>query len=247
MASSNIESTLAALPRDTLLRMAEAGNTAVECMAALHRRKSNLVLNAIEGHGEFFEWKHYPPCDASDCQTHAQYYFHAHPAEDRDDPDYGHFHTFMRAQGMPPGMSPAPLHGDRANVGQSAGACHLIAISMSRTGFPERLFTTNRWVTDETWYRAADVIVALDRFALASWRPSRPLNQWLTAMIVLFRPQIEQLLMARDRVVEVWQKMHLDQNALEDRRLDIPSSLDISIQAQIEALDNVLEDHAIAS
>jgi hypothetical protein len=241
MASGSIESILSALPHEDLLRMAEAGNTAVECMSALHRRRSNLVLVAIEGHGDFVEWNHYPPFDAIDSRSHAQYYFHAHPAEDRDDPDYGHFHTFIRAQGMPPRIVASAVGGEPARGAESGGACHLIAISMSRAGFPERLFTTNRWVTDEIWYRAADAIAALDRFVITSQLPSRQLNQWLTAMIVLFRPQIEQLLITRDRVIEEWQNEHPDQNALEDRRLEITSSTDISIQDQIEALDRALD------
>ncbi|MEX1060886.1 MAG: hypothetical protein WED13_07675 [Methyloceanibacter sp.] len=210
-------------------------------MAALHRNGSNLVSEVLRGHGEFTEWEHYPSGDVNDCQSHAQYYFHAHPPEDREDPDYGHFHTFLRSSGMPLGISPAPVPDYVAPAGDSDHVCHLIAISMNRNGLPERLFTTNRWVTGDTWYKAADVIAMLDRFAIKTWSPSRPLNQWLTAMLVLFRPQIEQLLIARDRVIDVWQMMHPDQNVFEDRRLEITSTLDVSLQAQLEVLDQILD------
>ncbi|MEE8172364.1 MAG: hypothetical protein V3T62_05480, partial [Alphaproteobacteria bacterium] len=37
---------------------------------------------------------------------------------------------------------------------------HIIGISMDAKGMPIRLFTTNRWVTGEAWYKARDVSVA---------------------------------------------------------------------------------------
>lgn len=244
MTRDHTRSLLATLPRERLLRMAEAGNMTVECMSALHRNGSNLVLEVIKGQGEFTEWQHYPLDDVNDSESHAQYYFHAHPPDDRVDPDYGHFHTFMRRQGMPSGISPAPVPDFKASSVEHDHVCHLIGISMSRTGLPERLFTTNRWVTDETWYRAADVIAMLDRFAIKTWSSSRLLNQWLTAMFVLYRPQIEQSLIARDRVIEVWQSMHPDQNVFEDRRLEVTSKVDICLQTQLEVLDQLLDDQA---
>ena len=31
---------------------------------------------------------------------------------------------------------------------------HVVAISMDKKGYASKMFTTNRWVTDETWYDA---------------------------------------------------------------------------------------------
>jgi hypothetical protein len=61
----------------------------------------------------------------------------------------------------------------------------------------------------------------LDRFAIDLDHPSPRLNRWLTAMFTLFRPQIEALLIERDRVVAQWWARHPDGDVLEDRRLDI--------------------------
>src|SRR5262249_19971966 len=69
----------------------------------------------------------------------------------------------------------------------------------------------------------------------------RPLNDWLTAMVVLFRPQIEELLIERDRVVLQWQAEHADTDVFEDRRLEIVSSIRISLHNQIEWLDRQLD------
>jgi hypothetical protein len=228
------------LSRAVLLRMADAGVRVVDCIHDLHASGSNVVIEALRG-GDFTEWEHYPPNDVHDPHSHAQYYFHAHPPEDRDASDYGHFHTFMRPKGMPAGIRPARSKSLVRPTGDNDAVSHLIAISMTPAGMPERLFTTNRWVTGETWYAAGDVIAMLDGFAVNLEEPSPLLNQWLTAMLVLFRPQLEALLVERDRVVEQWQTQHPASDVFEDRRLEITSSVEISLYEHIEWLDHQLE------
>ncbi len=229
------------LSQATLLRMADAGAKVVDCIRDLHANESNLVIEALRGSGDFTEWEHYPPNDVCDSKSHAQYYFHAHPPDDREVPDFGHFHTFLRPKGMPLGIRPAAMEDFVSPAGENDALSHLIAISMTPTGMPERLFTTNRWVTGETWYKADDAIVMLDRFTIELDRPSPLLNQWLTAMLVLFRPQIENLLIERDRAVERWHVHHPDGDVFEDRRLEVTSSIDISLHEHIEWLDGQLE------
>ena len=81
--------------------MANAGVRVVACVGDLHARGSNLVIEVLRGSGDFAQWEHYPPDDVRDPKSHAQYYFHAHPPDERDDPDYGHFHLFVGPQGVP--------------------------------------------------------------------------------------------------------------------------------------------------
>jgi hypothetical protein len=69
--------------------------------------------------------------------------------------------------------------------------------------------------------------------ALALAHPSRLLNRWLAAMFVLFRPQIEDLLVERDRVVARWSAQHLNCDVFEDRSLDKTSLLDISLENRL--------------
>jgi hypothetical protein len=237
----SMDTPICSLSRAALLRMADAGVKVVDCIRDLHASRSNLVIEALRGSGDFAEWEHYPPDDVRDPASHAQYYFHAHSPDDRDAPDYGHFHTFMRLDGMPAGIRPAKAKDVVLPAGTNDALSHLIAISMMPTGMPDRLFTTNRWVTGETWHTAGDVIAMLDRFAIDIDHPSPLLNQWLTAMFVLFRPQIESLLIERDRVVEQWRVRHLDVDVFEDRGLEITSSIEISLFEQIEWLDRQLE------
>jgi hypothetical protein len=116
-----------------------------------------------------------------------------------------------------------------------------IAISMDRAGWPIGLFTTNRWVTGETWYPAHGVSAMLGGFDLKMNKPCWPVNRWLTDMLVLFRPQIETLLQQRDERIRAWQREHPEvENVYEDRRLEVTSQMPISVEAQVDALEEAL-------
>jgi hypothetical protein len=117
---------------------------------------------------------------------------------------------------------------------------HLIAIAMTPAGFPFRLFTTNRWVTGESWYRAEDVIALLACFNIDHARPSWPANRWITAMLALFKPQIVELVRARDRAVAAWAELHRERDVYEDRELEIASYMEIDVEAQIRAVSQAL-------
>src|SRR5215471_4736104 len=133
------------LSREALLRMANAGVKAVGSIADLHARGSNLVIEVLRGSGDFIQWEHYPPDDVRDPQSHAQYYFHAHPPDERDEPDYGHFHLFVGPQGVPASSRHAKVRNLAASASDKDALSHLIAISMTPAGMPERLFH-NQWL-----------------------------------------------------------------------------------------------------
>ena len=188
---------------------------------------------------KFREWDHVPPGDARDPQSGGQVYYHAHAAHERAPGEHGHFHLFLR----PPlaGTMPEPdaryPHADPHPP--SDRIAHLVAISLDAHGVPFRLFTTNRWVCDETWYQAADVIALLPRFSVANAPTPPRLNRWLDAMTVLFRPQIEHLLHARDAAIA---QAHANGNAdvLEDRALHILSETPIALAPRIAAIERAL-------
>ncbi len=215
-----------------LERMAEAAAEVVNCIRVLERSGSTLVTEVLAG-SEFIEFEHYPQDDVYDPQTHAQYYFHAHPQTRAEWNDYGHFHTFLRSKGMPqeicPGASPRTPGVDVA----SDPVFHLIAISMNRQGRPVRLFTTNRWVTAETWCAAPHVIGMLDRFVVDLAKPSWPLNRWISAMITLYREDIERLIFERDARIAQWRGAHPDRNVFEDRALEVTSALAIDLDTRL--------------
>ncbi|MGC2198725.1 MAG: hypothetical protein WA633_01035 [Stellaceae bacterium] len=232
-------------------RMAAAARTIRDCRRDLGVLGEDPIGELIAGGAAIFDWRHYPDGEVYDSQSHAQYFFHAHPADSRSLPERGHFHTFLRAEGMPAGVAPLLLPelaiADAAAARPQAAplkrgareeVSHLIAISIDGRGEPIRLFTTNRWVTGETWYRAEDVIRMLDCFVINEAAPAEVLNRWIGAVLQLFRPQIAILLRARDEGVMAWRRRRRT-HVFEDPRLEVTSSLDVNLDAQLEFIDKV--------
>ena len=217
--------------------MQHAGEEILECYRVLGKAKANIVSEILREQGEFIEWDHYPAGDVFDGETYSQYYYHAHRSEGRE---HGHFHVFLRYGGMPAGVHPVPNKGEEEWPLGKAAICHLIAISMDEYGFPIRLFTTNRWVTGETWYVAKDAIAMLDGFLIDHTWPSWATNRWISAMIKLYRPQIACLLEERDKTVAAWRGAHPNGDPFEDRALELTSSLDISVDTHMESIRRVL-------
>ena len=198
------------------------------------------------------DWRHYPKGEVYDPTSHAQYFYHRHPAPSRKRPpqptEHGHFHLFLRGEGMPAGITPllmpeltvanAPVPHQSAprKLGGSDEVCHLVALAVDGQGEPLRLFTTNRWVTGETWYRADDMIRMLDRFRLKSDRPSALLNAWIGAIVRLFQPEIATLMRDRDQAI-LKQRWRWRGNVLEDPRLEITSSIEVDLEARLAAVD----------
>jgi len=226
-----------------LLAMQAAGQEILNCYRVLAKAERNIVGEVLRGEAEFTELNHYPDADVFDRDTQSQYYYNAHRGLDGE---HGHFHTFIRPPGMPEGMLPISYTPSEPWPEGSAALSHLIGISMDAWGFPIGLFTTNRWVTDEAWYRADDVMSLLERFEVDHAAPSWPVNRWISAMFVLFRPQMRTLLQERDVVVAAWVAQHPDADVFEDRALEITSAVRISVPEQIAVVAAMLADDAPA-
>ncbi|WP_422367925.1 DUF6969 family protein [Pelagibius sp.] len=235
---SAVDSDFALEPLSTedLEAMAEAGQEVAEIHRVLAKTGDNIVGELLKNNGTFYEWDHYPPGDVYDHETHGQFYYHAHAPDQRFEGEHGHFHTFVRPKGMPPGIKPAAVPGFVKPEDPNDALSHLIAISMTPEGLPFRIFTVNRWVTGEVWYDAKDVTVLLDYFKIDHTQPSWPVNRWVTAMVQLYKPQIIELLEARDRKVSLWQQQNGDRDVFEDRELEVTSFLDIDPNKQIQAV-----------
>ena len=232
---------VAALPRARLLELLQAGREVLECQRVLKNANINLVSEVLCGQETFTEFNHYPDADVFDAETYSQYFYHAH----RGTPDeHGHFHTFLRAGGMPKDIAQVEYHGDEQWPTGTEALAHLIAISMDAYGWPIALFATNRWVTAECWHPAEDVIHMLDQFQIDHAYPSWPVNRWITSMLRLFRPQIEALLRHRDQVVEMWQKDNPTTDVYEDRALEVTGYLPISVEAQLSQVEHLLSNNA---
>lgn len=228
---------LASLSTYRLKDMLAAADEVLEALRVLGKAGTNPVAQVLRHQGDFLELDHYPKGDVYDEETGSQYYYHAHRSETGE---HGHFHIFMRAGGMPLGVEPMPYTGTEQRPLSADAIAHLIAVSMDRAGLPVGLFTTNRWVTGETFYGASDVISMLDRFEIDHAYPCLATNRWMTALLRLFRPQIEVLLWQRDAEIFRRQRIRPDVDVFEERSLEILSELKIDIDRQASHVDAAL-------
>ena len=229
-------------------RHADAAATIRECRRAL-AASGRTIVTALTGGRDIADWERFPEGEVYDPSSHAQYFYHCHgtPSAGVDAPaEHGHFHLFLRADGVPRGVAPlvlpelgvagAPVQPQAAPAkrGGRDEVCHLIGVALDRRGEPIRLFTTNRWVTGETWYRAEDMLAMLDRFQVDAGGGSVLVNHWLGAVMRLFRPDIAGLLRERDAVITGWRRRRRG-NVFEDTRLEIPSSVEIDLDERLAA------------
>lgn len=163
-------------------------------------------------------WNHYPARDARDRAAGYRYYYHSHPDSrgGRLPAEHGHLHLFAQARG------------------QSA-VTHLLAISMDGHGRPARLFTTNRWVTDERLQPGPAVLKLLQRFHMKQPARLGAVHQWLSAVLRLFVPQIRELLGERDVRLRESQP-----GFTEDRRREVLSQRLVSLDHQVAAIQHQL-------
>jgi len=220
-----------------------------QCRAELAARGSTVIDEVLGAAPAGIEdWRHYPAGEAYDPRTHVQYFYHRHaraaaaPVEES-----GHFHLFLRGEGIPPGVSPllfadsavaaAPLPPQSAPLrrGRREEVCHLVAISVDAAGEPGGLFTTNRWVTGEAWYRAEDMIPLIARIRFDAARPPSLLDRWIAALVQLYAADIAELLRRRDKSVLDWRWRWPRRNVFEDPRLEIPSHCAIDLDARLAA------------
>jgi Domain of unknown function (DUF6969) len=232
-----------------------------ECRRGLAARDSSIVREMVGRAGAAEDWRHYPAGDAYDPVSYAQYFYHRHSVAEAavEYPgEHGHFHLFLRAEGMPArtlplllpeaaiANLPTPPQAAPTKRGMRDEVSHLIAIAVDHDGQPVRLFTTNRWVTGETWYRADDVIRMLDRFSLDTAEPASLVNAWLSALVRLYQPEIAMLLRKRDEAVMDPRRRRRRVDVFEDPKLEIVSSLTIDLDARLTAVDRLGVEHTAA-
>ncbi|MCP5083935.1 MAG: hypothetical protein GY948_19785 [Alphaproteobacteria bacterium] len=244
MKASRLKQCLLELTREELEDMQAAGAEILDCYRQLGKAQTNLVAQCLANQGTFYEFDHYPKGDVIDGETCGQYFYHAHRPELGE---HGHFHTFLRAGGMPRNCAPVPYEGQEVRPTGENAIAHLIAISMDRPGFPIALFTVNRWVTGETFYSAKDTIAMARKFHMDHTYPCLAVNRWITAMVRLFRPQISSLLHERDRTIDDWGKQHPDGDVFEDRDLVVTSIQSIDVAKQIALVNKTLARHQCAA
>lgn len=176
---------------------------------------------------------HYPKGDRIDHKTGAQYFYHCH-RENLDLNEHGHFHCFLRYKQIPKRCKPTPLADWDKYIDNPMS--HLVAIAMDRYGQPIRLFTVNRWVTSEIWYDAEHASSFIKKFkmTLADDPYWQVLDQWVTAMLQLFSPQISWLHQQRDKAVAEHSLQNPGSNVYENANIEELSEIHIDLAKQVQ-------------
>lgn len=177
----------------------------------------NVALAAMAGATECVEFRHYPLRDVVDRQNRTRFFYHAHGSRRRPPEEHGHFHIFG--------------HGD-----SPADYFHLVGISLDARGFPNRLFTTNRWVTGERWRSAAEVEKAIAGFQLTCKGRLAPVARWISALLNLYEPQIKKLVKRRDAVMRRRSQKSGWDALCEDRKLDVVTQCKLNLPEKVQQL-----------
>lgn len=197
-------------------------HAAADLVAALREVEDgggNLIA-AFVGDMPFVAFRHYPENDLWDPDSCAQFYFHAHNPGARG-AEVGHIHCFYRPGGRESAEAPH----------------HLVAIALDPAGRPCGLFTTNRWVTQESFLPAPAARAAVRRYSPSGDDvPSRV----VAAVFGLYRDEIEALLDRRDAVLAAGREKTGGCDPLDDETLEILSSLPIDIEATLDDLRRAL-------
>jgi hypothetical protein len=207
-----------------------AAHALIAATIAIAEAGTPLMLRVVPDDDSFTTWDHYPPDDAVDATSGARWFYHAHAAGEREGGEHGHFHLFLDRSCF--ADAPEPIAGPPAGASSGADVVHIVAIAIDLNGLPTKLFTANRWVTDEWLYDAAAIRERLAQFDLAGATGDPLVNAWLTAAVAFFAPEIETALQARDREIGRWAGT---EDPFEDRGREIISSIPVDINAAVGA------------
>ena len=231
------------LPRERLERMQWAADEVIAALDDAASRGGHIISDLI-GPAPFTIGEHYPPDDVYDHGTGSGYYYHAHHGDPRAYPDgykhlpeHGHFHLLANRLAVPKGTPPLKRPGRPI---KGWGQCHLVAIVIAASGQPVRLFTLNQWPSQEWLYPAPVVLDLVDRFDLPNPTVETAANRFVVALAALFRPQIEHLLLERDKVLASRQPRPPAKSIYVDETLEITSTIDIDLDRQIDLVDRAL-------
>lgn len=183
------------------LDVLDAASELVAIQRRLASQGRGMAQAALAGARQIETLRHYPRDDVIDAANRSEFYYHLHGSSRCPREEHGHFHLFSR---RPDGAF-----------------SHLAGLSLDDRGWPIRWFTTNRWVTGETWQSAEALSADIDRFAPRTTGRLAPVARWLGAMVRLHRNSLKDLLRRRDAVVARHLQRQDAEAFFEDRRHDV--------------------------
>lgn len=185
------------------------------CESILAKGGLSVLTETFRDATSIVAWEHYPQGDVFDPVSGAQWFYHCHPSEE-DAVEHGHFHCFVRPNGID-----GPIH-------------HLAAVGVDALGRILRLFTVNQWVVGDDWLDAEGTIALLPRFDVHMPRPSYLVNRWLTAIFVAYETDLRALIRVRDQTLAS-RAAESGTDVRQDRTLEVTSEMVFDVEPTGEA------------
>ena len=216
------------------MNSAEAAQIVIETITTMAGEGRPLMKRVLPDEDVHF-WEHYPKKDARDRDTKSRWYYHVHAPGQRDADEHGHFHLFLHRTQLPKGLEPQvwPPQGEDAK----AHVTHIAGLSINHQGIPRAWFMTNRFVTNEFLYPADVMIDHLPDYMVDNTAEDDQVNQFLTAMVALYRNEIAELLHQRDKALIELVKEHGDAAFEKASGVEVLAQIPIDLDAKIETID----------
>ena len=183
----------------------------LECLQDMGSQQTNAVLLTLQGVNTITPYQHYPQQPYDFGAGHWRAFYHSHDSNIIDQREHGHYHFFTREH-------------------EEQDWAHVVALGVDHQGLPISLFTTNRWVTDGSWFDA-DALNRHLHYLMQANDAALPVR-WFKYMLLLYREQVSELLQARD--AELRRLCPQDsEHCLIDRSIYYLSMLDIDLNKQL--------------
>lgn len=152
-------------------------------------------------------WTLYPnEYGVFDRATGSQFYFHAHEGASHE---AGHFHTVRFS---------------------ATRTVHLVAISMTDSGWPQALFTVNLWAIGDAYVPPDELKRYVRKFRVDERRGDPRLIRFVNLVFTVFRPEIEALQEEKARAIAAQRLARPDVDPFEDRSLEVLSRIAIHLR-----------------
>lgn len=172
-----------------------------DCIQRLATHASNPVLEVLRDVAVVEQEHKYPEHGLAFAGNGVRAFYHCHDAVSRLAEEHGHFHLFLHCGG-----EREPLQ----------NWTHLAGLSIDRLGQPLRWFTVNRWVSGGPWRGAPELATFMEQNMTREGL--LPVEEWLLAMMSMYKPELVSLLNARDQILTQLKTGSDEQAVLEDRR-----------------------------
>lgn len=223
-----LKAQLVSYSKEELLNMYTAGLEATKWQNLLSKVNETVFSDVIKNFDTFFIGDRYPNDSINDFESKSTYFYHSHRPK-----EHGHFHVYYSNEEV---MDEYEVIASWKHKHRNT---HIVAISMHPNGDAIGFFVPNQWITKDEWFKAEDMEKMISHFEINHPYPSWPSNQWVKQMLILFKPQVIEVLRERDHFL--FNREAPLEKTVKDRKIDVLASISISLSDQMEVLEELLK------